>query len=418
MATETEKIYEEQTQQTTAPAATETAATPAPATTTETAPAATTETATATTTPTPAVTGNEALDAYNNSRVEQINKLYDSQKDSALTQLEAAHNRTMSDAKAAYEKISPRYQESRNQVGAEYERQRRNNNIQAAANGLNTGAGSQMQLAASNVYQTNQAGLQKAEREAQNEANRNMLTLKEQYEADVSKALSDNDATRAAALLNEYGEQYDRMIDEAKVLAQYGDFSLYANVYGADTASAMERTWMLQNPDLAFTLGKISAEEYFSMTGKWPHTTGGGGGGSSSGGGGGGYYGGGGGGGGGGNNKVDTTYTSVANALNDGYTLDQIKSVANNPSLVEQQYQLATGQKQSTIAPSGSSRSAAGALKNSTSSGSKNTSSNSSNNSSSGGGNILTTVVNAVKSGAQNAAKAGASLLNSLKTKF
>ena len=38
---------------------------------------------------------------------------------------------------------------------------------------------------------------------------------------------------------------------------------------------------MLQNPDLAWTLGKISRDEYFKMTGKWPRdpsSTGGGGG--------------------------------------------------------------------------------------------------------------------------------------------
>lgn len=249
MATETEKLYNESAGTATSPAAA--ATTPA--------------------TPTaPVSTGNASLDNYNTGRVNQINQMYDSQRDAALGQLESAHNRTMSDAQASYDKITPKFQESRNAVGAEYERQRRNNNLQAQANGLNTGANSQMQLSASSVYQQNQAGLQKAENEALNEANRQMTTMKEQYEADVSDALAKNDAQRAAALLNEYGQQYDRMQNEAKQLAAYGDFSLYAQLYGQEAANGMQRAWDLQNPQLAYTLGRITADEYFRMTGKYP----------------------------------------------------------------------------------------------------------------------------------------------------
>ena len=223
METETEKVYTEGT----APVAeSATGTTTAPATD---AAAAAAETPAAAT---PYTTTNETLNNYNTQRVNQINDLYDKQRDNALRQLETAHNRTMSDAKAAYDKITPKYQESRNAVSAEYERQRRNNNLQAAANGLNTGAGSQMQLASSAVNQMNQAGLQKAENEALNEANRNMLTMKEQYDADIADAISKNDTQRAAALLDEFGQQYDRMSNEAKLLASYGDFSLYATLYG------------------------------------------------------------------------------------------------------------------------------------------------------------------------------------------
>lgn len=249
MATETEKLYNESAGTATSPAA---------AATTPAAPTA------------PVSTGNASLDNYNTGRVNQINQMYDSQRDAALGQLESAHNRTMSDAQASYDKITPKFQESRNAVGAEYERQRRNNNLQAQANGLNTGANSQMQLAASSVYQQNQAGLQKAENEALNEANRQMTTMKEQYEADVADALAKNDAQRAAALLNEYGQQYDRMQNEAKQLAAYGDFSLYAKLYGQEAANGMQRAWDLQNPQLAYTLGRITADEYFKMTGKYP----------------------------------------------------------------------------------------------------------------------------------------------------
>lgn len=332
MATETEKLYTESTQ-----TGAGTGTTPA------TAPNATS----------PYVTGNQSLDNYNTARFNQLNQLYDSNRDAALNQLEAGHNRTMSDAQAAYDKISPKYQASRNESGAEYERQRRNNNMQAAANGLNTGAASQMQLAASNAYQTGQAQLRKAENEALNEADRNMLTMKEQYEADVANALAKNDSERAAALLNEYGQQYDRMMSEAKQLASYGDFSLYKTLYGDEAANAMEQTWLLQNPQLAYTMGRITADQYFSMTGKYPpgYNTG-----STAGSYGGGYgYGGSGG---SSDDSAKLTYKQVAQARAEGYSDDQIKAAAQTAGLTGTDTAM-TRASQSGVA---GGKSAAGAL--------------------------------------------------------
>ena len=335
MATETEKLYTEQTQ--TAPGTTETATAPATATDAT----ATSATGTATSPYSPAGT---PLSSHNASMVDQINKMYDAQRDSTVGRLEAAQNKAVSDAQAAYDKITPGYQAGRNDSAAAYERQRRNNNIQAAANGINTGAGSQMQLASSNVYQTNLANLHKAEQEALQEADRNMVNLKEQYQADINSALSDNDAQRAAALLNEYGQEYDRLADEAKTAAAYGDFTGYVNLYGPEVAANMERTWMLQNPALAYTLGKITAGEYFKMTGKWPNGYSSGGGGGSSGGsssrGYSSYYGGSGGGSGGGDDgnynesKVPGVSKSDYNDLKSaGYTTTQIAAAAKEAGL-------------------------------------------------------------------------------------
>ena len=317
MANETEKLYTETATQTGAGTGT-TATTP-------------TSTAAATS---PYVTGNQTLDNYNNTRYNQINSMYDAQRTNALNQLEVAHNKNMADAQAAYDKITPAYQEARNQSGAEYERQRRNNNLQAQANGLNTGTNSQMQLAASNVYQTNQAKLSKAEKDALAESERQQLTMKQQYEADVADALSKNDAERAAALLNEYGQQYDRMQNEAKTLAAYGDFSLYKQLYGEAAAAQMEQAWLLQNPQLAYTMGKITPQQYFSMTGKWPNgydtgSTASSGGGRS----GGSYYGGSGSGGDTQATDSKLTYKEVAQARAAGYSDAQIRAAADSAGL-------------------------------------------------------------------------------------
>lgn len=206
--------------------------------------------------------------------------------------LQNAYEQNMSDAQYAMDKIAPQYQSAKNELAAEYERQRRNNNMQAAANGLNTGAGSQMSLGMSMANLKNQGRLSASEMEALNDANKgindlsrnynnqnaqmdmayqnNITDLQTNYQNRVAEAIANNDYQLAAALLDEYGAQYDRTMSQASQLAEFGDFSMYANIYGVDAAQQMEKNWALQNPDLAYNLGKITADDYFQMTGKQP----------------------------------------------------------------------------------------------------------------------------------------------------
>lgn len=206
--------------------------------------------------------------------------------------LQNTYEQNMSDAQYARDQISPRYQTARNELSAEYERQRRNNNMQAATNGLNTGAGSQMALAQSAAYQRNQADISGREQDALSEADKgmndltrnynnqnaqmdmqyqnNITDLKTNYQNQIAQATANNDYQLAAALLDEYGAQYDRTMTQAAQLAEYGDFSMYANIYGQDAALQMEKNWSLQHPDLAYNLGKMTPDDYFAMTGKYP----------------------------------------------------------------------------------------------------------------------------------------------------
>ena len=224
-----------------------------------------------TTTPTRSIaTGNANLDAYNQSREQQINDLYDKKFKATSDTITAAQNRAVTAAEQARDKLAPQYQDSMNQLSAEYERQRRNNNLQAQMNGLNTGANSQMQLGQMNVYSQGQAGLQRQMNEAVDAANQNIVDIKTQFEDKIAEAAGENDYQRAAALLDEYSNQYQQMLSRAQQAAQYGDFSMYANIYGAGAAQQMEKAWLLQNPQLAYTLGKITSDEYFKMTGSQP----------------------------------------------------------------------------------------------------------------------------------------------------
>ena len=199
-----------------------------------------------------------------------INDMYDAKKQSQLTQLESAYQASRAEAEAARDKLPGQYRQQANDLAAQYERNRRNFNLQAEASGLNTGAASQAALAQNSAYQRDMGNLRTAQADAMTEADRGIAELERQYQANVSSAIADNDYQRAQALLNEYNNGYTRDLNTAKILASYGDFSGYAGLYGQDTANNMAALWKAQNPELAYNTGRMSAEEYKAITGKYP----------------------------------------------------------------------------------------------------------------------------------------------------
>jgi len=236
------------------------------------------------------VTKTTPLPSYvtDQSAINYINSMYDADIASQKATLEAQYNQNVSNMEANRGKIATEYQTQKNAAATDYERQRRNFNQQAMMNGLNTGAGSQAALAQNTAYQNSQAALGAAEGAAYAEIDRSLADLKVQYEADVNDAIAKNDYNRAVALFDEFSKQQSLAIDKAQRLAEYGDFSGYASLYGKDVAKQMETTWLYQNPLIAYTMGKISAAQYKKLTGSDPPGTVSTG--RSGGGGGGGYY--------------------------------------------------------------------------------------------------------------------------------
>ena len=152
----------------------------------------------------------------------------------------------------------------------QYERNRRNFNRQAAGSGLNTGTASQAALAQNSTWQRDYGNLRTAEADALAKADQQMAALETQYKSAVASAIAENDYDRAKALMDEYGNQENRDAAMAKTLASYGDFSGYAKLYGDDAANNMAQYWIYSNPQLAYSMGKISADEYARLTGKYP----------------------------------------------------------------------------------------------------------------------------------------------------
>lgn len=201
-----------------------------------------------------------------------VNDMYEAQKKSQLAGLESAYQQNLSNAQAARDAIPRQYQERANDLAVQYERNRRNLNQQANANGLNTGAGSQMQLALGSNYQRDYGGIRTAQQQAIDQADRGIRDLQAAYNSSVQQAVADNDFRRTQALLADYQQRYQQQLQTAQNMAQYGDFSGYNGIpgYSSEAITNMQNVWQASNPDLAYRTGRITAEQYYQMTGKYP----------------------------------------------------------------------------------------------------------------------------------------------------
>ena len=215
-------------------------------------------------------TFEETYQKYNDNRTNAINDMYEAQKQNQLTQLEDAYKQNVQSQEQAISKIEPAYQQKANDLAAQYERNRRNFNMQAENSGLNTGTASQAALAQNSAYQRDMGALRTSQADAMNEAQQRLASLEQQYKSSVAQAIASNDYDRAKALMNEYNNQENRDLNAAKTLAAYGDFSGYERLYGSDIANNMSALWKAQNPELAYNTGRMTADEYRAVTGKYP----------------------------------------------------------------------------------------------------------------------------------------------------
>ena len=195
------------------------------------------------------------------NRVNQINDMYDAQRQARMNELQSAYDLSRSEMQAQADKIAPQYQTQQNANAVDWERQRRNFLEGALVSGINTGAGSQAQLAMIGQQQRNMNDIRKSQAEAEAESGRQLSNLTAQYQASIQKAAADNDYQKAAALLDEYAKGYDRDLKNAQILAEFGDFSGYEGLYGEETAKNMSDFWARSNPDTAYILGKITADQ-------------------------------------------------------------------------------------------------------------------------------------------------------------
>ena len=210
------------------------------------------------------------VDFSGTQNAQKINDMYDAMLRSQQAQMQANYDNNRADLEGNLADIDAAYQKQANAAAAQYEQNKRNLNQQIAANGLNTGAGSQAALAQNTAYLGSYATIKASQAQQTAETQREITKLTNNYTAAMEAAQADNDYKRIQALMAEYKEAYGNMVNEANILAQYGDFSAFEAIYGAEAAAQAYDTWKASNPDLAYRTGMISANEYKQMTGNYP----------------------------------------------------------------------------------------------------------------------------------------------------
>ena len=206
-----------------------------------------------------------ATNPLGDERVQAIKDMYDAQINAQLLRLQESGDQALSDAIGNRMGIPDAYNKQRNAASVDWERQRRNFLEGANTSGINTGTRSQAELSMMGMYQRAQNTLGAAQAKAETDADRNIADIKRSTQASINEAIAKNDYQKAAALLDEYNNVYNRYVARAEALAAYGDFTGYASLYGPDVATQMFYNWAAKDPATAFKMGAINQQQYANL---------------------------------------------------------------------------------------------------------------------------------------------------------
>ena len=151
-----------------------------------------------------------------------INSIYDRQKESTLRTLKSAYDSNVSSIDTAKKALDTNSYEAKREVTGDAAITRQRLNEAFAANGLNTGAVGQANLALLNQKAANLNKIDLARQQAQQEYDAQKAALMQTYQAEVKSAIQQNDADRAKALYAAWKEQQAKTYaeEQAKKLAE------------------------------------------------------------------------------------------------------------------------------------------------------------------------------------------------------
>ena len=133
-----------------------------------------------------------------------IQQIYDQQIAANQAALENAYEMNVNTLNAQRKQLPETYQTAKNTTAAQSELQRANFNEYAAASGLSSGAGGQVQLSMSNELQGNLSSLDKAQANALTQLDLQMTNLTTQYQNNLAMAFAEGNMSRVAALYEAY----------------------------------------------------------------------------------------------------------------------------------------------------------------------------------------------------------------------
>ncbi len=192
-----------------------------------------------------------------------IKEMYRSKTAGNLAALKSAYKDNVAALDAAEEQIPGTYQAARNQTFGTSSQEKQNFAEYAAGNGLNSGAGGQAELARSVALQGNLNSINQEEANALADLELQRTQLTNEYNSAIASAKADGDYELANALYQEsvradeallnssqlqkswHSDDYNRKLQLAQYLAQYGDFSGF-QALGIDTAK-MEEAYAKEN---------------------------------------------------------------------------------------------------------------------------------------------------------------------------
>lgn len=175
-----------------------------------------------------------------------INDIYDRQKESTLRTLKSAYDSNVASIDTAKKALDTNSYEAKREVTGDAAITRQRLNEAFAANGLNTGAVGQANLALLNQKAANLNKINLAQQQAQQEYDAQKAALMQTYQAEVKSAIQQNDADRAKALYAAWKEQQAKTYaeEQAKKLAEEQAKALAAKqVKTASTGSSRKTTY-------------------------------------------------------------------------------------------------------------------------------------------------------------------------------
>lgn len=136
-----------------------------------------------------------------------INDIYNRQKESTLRTLKSAYDSNVASIDTAKKALDTNSYEAKREAAGDAAITRQRLNEAFAANGLNTGAVGQANLALLNQKAANLNKIDLARQQAQQEYDAQKAALMQAYQAEVKSAIQQNDAQRAQALYAAWKEQ-------------------------------------------------------------------------------------------------------------------------------------------------------------------------------------------------------------------
>ena len=175
-----------------------------------------------------------------------INDIYDRQKESTLRTLKSAYDSNVASIDTAKKALDTNSYEAKREAAGDAAITRQRLNEAFAANGLNTGAVGQANLALLNQKAANLNKIDLAKQQAQQEYDAQKAALMQTYQAEVKSAIQQNDAQRAQALYAAWKEQQAKRYaeEQAKKLAEEQAKALAAKqTKAASTGSSRKTTY-------------------------------------------------------------------------------------------------------------------------------------------------------------------------------